>query len=54
MPEPIIVPTTIAALIHLPSIRDAGSGCVSMGTTSSDIAQGFAPRRGLGNPNSRA
>src|SRR5690242_8414792 len=37
MPEPIIEPTTIARLIHLPSIRDAGSGHVSIAAASSLI-----------------
>jgi hypothetical protein len=35
MPDPTIEPTTMARLIHLPSIRDAGSGWVSMGIVSS-------------------
>src|SRR5438034_10593339 len=39
MPEPTMVPTTIAALIHLPSIRDGGSGVVSMVTAGSLIGE---------------
>src|SRR5579859_5810013 len=54
MPDPIIVPMTIAALIHLPSIREEGSGCVSMGTTWLVIVAGFAFPAGVGNPHARA
>src|SRR5437764_15479303 len=44
MPEPIIEPTTIARLIHLPSIRELGSGCVSITIGGPDI--GAASHRG--------
>ena len=47
MPEPIIEPTTIARLIHLPSILDSGSGCVSMAITWSGIGRASHPLAGL-------
>jgi hypothetical protein len=50
MPDPTIVPTTIAALIHLPSIRDAGSGWVSMLMLWSVMRVRFAPPGRVGNP----
>jgi [acyl-carrier-protein] S-malonyltransferase len=47
MPDPTIVPTTIAMLIQRPSIRDEGSGWVSMGTTWSVIQRASHPSPGL-------
>src|SRR5690242_16844127 len=47
MPDPIIEPTTIARLIHFPSIREVGSGCVSVAMTWSDIARASHPWSGL-------
>src|SRR5690349_10266509 len=49
MPEPTIEPTTIATLIHLPSIRDAGSGEASTTAISSVIAAPVAGRGRSGN-----
>jgi hypothetical protein len=47
MPEPIIVPTTIAALIHRPSIRVRGSGEAIV--EISVMSGGFASPGRLGN-----
>ena len=49
MPEPIIVPTTIAMLIQLPRRFDGGGAASGWVGASSVMAGHFALERALGN-----